>query len=779
MRQIPLIFITVLLFHTANSLLHIEIDSGSGNFKVNVGGEVWLHGVPPTSSWGESGPEALKLLRSNFSTGTHPTLGSYNETRLFWSADDSVLVETAFKLFADGSTALLEQHFPDGVPHGGNQTPAKLPGISRPLLAFPDFSTGGRENELGAVAWSGIFAQMWNPVKMNKMPGAGIGRANGGPVVVFDETAQYRSLVVSPFDNFLASTSFTGDSDSWFWAHGISSEVRHLPSQFTHSTILSAGEGLTDGLQSWGAKMKKAHQTKRNSDIALSHLSYWTDNGAYYYMYGGHKANAECDKMAHGRMDKVLLQLVHSWQEQKLPVRSIQLDDWWYIGSDPASHDHMCIKELSPDPELFPSGLPSLPPQISYNLYGPFYCQDNIYRNNFSFTNSSAGADPTKDADPTPDASADFYTSLFHTTQKGTPMSNYEVDFLYDQVTWMAPFRESVDGAQRWLGGMAKAAAASNISVQYCMAHPAAFMTALSLPAVTNGRASGDYASPTGNLLDYGTAAMFFSAAGVAPSKDNWWSTPNQPGPRTLPTGPPPCDGGNRNVTDNYLHALVATLSTGPVGFSDAIGFNNASLIRATCDSAGRLLKPSLPLAAIDRSFATDEVTKGLAPGGHVWATHTAAGNMVWYMVLAITVHSDFTLLRSDLWPPLAASQDVVVWDSTDMAGSARLVQASTASLANLTTVAGSDHLNPLDFQYKLVAPVMPSSRGWAMLGEPDKLTPVSEQRQWGFDFAEGFLLRMVGAVGETVTVAAWKDGNVHTQTTVIGDNGEGAIGFG
>ena len=50
-------------------------------------------------------------------------------------------------------------------------------------------------------------------------------------------------------------------------------------------------------------------------------------------------------------------------------------------------------------------------------------------------------------------------------------------------------------------------------------------MEAIALPAVTNGRASGDYVQPTGNLLGYGRAAPFFSAVGIAPSKDNWWST--------------------------------------------------------------------------------------------------------------------------------------------------------------------------------------------------------------------------------------------------------------
>jgi hypothetical protein len=45
-------------------------------------------------------------------------------------------------------------------------------------------------------------------------------------------------------------------------------------------------------------------------------------------MYNAH-LTSECDNMAHGRMDHVLLALIASWQEMKLPVHSIQLDDWY------------------------------------------------------------------------------------------------------------------------------------------------------------------------------------------------------------------------------------------------------------------------------------------------------------------------------------------------------------------------------------------------------------------------------------------------------------------
>ena len=84
-----------------------------------------------------------------------------------------------------------------------------------------------------------------------------------------------------------------------------------------------------------------------------------------------------------------------------------------------------------------------------------------------------------------------------------------------------------------------------------------AFLQALSLPAVTNGRASGDYQTPSGNLLGYGVNAPFFAAVGIAPSKDNWWSTPNQPQPPKDPSGKlPSCDGGSRNVTNSFLYVM-------------------------------------------------------------------------------------------------------------------------------------------------------------------------------------------------------------------------------
>jgi hypothetical protein len=356
------------------STLLLNVDTSSGAFNISIAGELWLRGREPTA-----GAQSLQLTGHTSTTGTHPALGGFSETRLFW-ATGSTKIETAFKVFADEQTVLFEQSFPNGIQNCTRHDPR---GMSQPVLAFPDFAAGGRETELGAVTWSGVFSMLatshnsHRAAKLSELPSSALGRANGGPVVVFDELAGYQSLIISPFDNFLASTSFvaplpapaltcgkgglracgaltatdvTGDpkvdisgkipdltreeccskctanpkceawarhpgarEDCWlvggvtgtepsttrevgcpdrshtatstastasasasWWAHGISGEVQHLPAGFTHSTILSVGDGLTAGLQRWGAKMRKAYDTKRNPDIVLSHLSYWT-----------------------------------------------------------------------------------------------------------------------------------------------------------------------------------------------------------------------------------------------------------------------------------------------------------------------------------------------------------------------------------------------------------------------------------------------------------------------------------------------------------------------
>ena len=74
-----------------------------------------------------------------------------------------------------------------------------------------------RVDTLGALTWKGVFSQAVRGLTLGAMPSSAVDRSNGGPVAVFDETNNsYKTLIVSPFDHFLASQQYTHAASSQF-----------------------------------------------------------------------------------------------------------------------------------------------------------------------------------------------------------------------------------------------------------------------------------------------------------------------------------------------------------------------------------------------------------------------------------------------------------------------------------------------------------------------------------------------------------------------------------
>ena len=61
------------------------------------------------------------------------------------------------------------------------------------------------------------------------------------------------------------------------------------------------------------------------------------------------------------------------------------------------------------------------------------------------------------------------------------------------------------------------------------MSHVRHVLQSVELPAITNARASDDY-HPGNDQWNIGTSSILAYAVGIAPSKDNYWSTPQQDG---------------------------------------------------------------------------------------------------------------------------------------------------------------------------------------------------------------------------------------------------------
>jgi hypothetical protein len=105
---------------------------------------------------------------------------------------------------------------------------------------------------------------------------------------------------------------------------------------------------------------------------------------------------------------------------------------------------------------------------------------------------------------------------------------------------------------------------------------------------------------------------------GMRPSKDNFWSgdgQKRQPGFTQQNPG-----------TNGELNAILAVMSTGPVGPSDGAGQHNATRIMRTCSAAGTILQPEKPMTPIDASYrqvlSSEERQLRAAA---VWATYSKA----------------------------------------------------------------------------------------------------------------------------------------------------------
>ena len=122
-------------------------------------------------------------------------------------------------------------------------------------------------------------------------------------------------------------------------------------------------------------------------------------------------------------------------------------------------------------------------------------------------------------------------------------MSAYETDFMSDHWLPTPALANTTAGLPRYLNGLAAAGAAAGVPMQWCMPTAGIVLASVGKPAVTNGRASVDFAceGPLGMNTSWapgytiGAGGLLFWAAGLAPSKDAVWTTAHEVG------APPSC----------------------------------------------------------------------------------------------------------------------------------------------------------------------------------------------------------------------------------------------
>jgi hypothetical protein len=179
-------------------------------------------------------------------------------------------------------------------------------------------------------------------------------------------------------------------------------------------------------------------------------------------------------------------------------------------------------------------------------------------------------------------------------------LTTYEQDWLYNELMGVDVLLTNATLGRQWLTQLGSGAAAAGVSVQLCMAYPRHALQSLEMPTATQIRASDDHVPGRGGgntqvQWKMGYSSMLAWALGLAPFKDNYWSSAQQPGSSC---------GSNASEVTPSLHNAASTYSAGPVSPGDGVGLSDVAQILRACNAAGLLLHPSRPATALDSQVA-------------------------------------------------------------------------------------------------------------------------------------------------------------------------------
>jgi hypothetical protein len=552
-----------------------------------------------------------------------------------------------------------------------------------------------------------------------------------------------RTLLVAPLDSFheqgiavprAAAQAAEGLRCGW---HG---DLDAVPAGFASETALWAGPGPRAVLEAWGGFLRERFATERPSryvDSSLARLSYWTDNGAAYWY-----------RTEPGRdVPETLEGVTRSLREARVPVDAVQLDSWFYPHErtrpvDPEGQERVPPTGLltwEPRPELLPDGVEGLrrrlggPPLI---LHGRHISSASPYLQENEWWVDGDRAHPRNPA---------FFERWIAQAASWGAVS-YEQDWLIEIFLGVRGLREGPGRSRAWQEAMDRAAAEHGLSLIWCMATPADFLQTLTLPRVTAIRTSGDYRyldQNASNWVRFLYTNALARALGLWPFKDVFLSHR--------------CGRGWDGDPHAEAEALLSALSAGPVGLGDRLGRTEPAVVLRTCRADGVLVKPDVPIAALDRSFRRDCYFEPEALVGEAHSTHPAGR---WLYLASFNAWRD--------QQPLAFRLDLADLGTLRPEGESIVYDWRTGACQRLAPAGGIDlELAPSDWDLRVVCPLLPGEL--AVFGDVSKYATAGDRRVQGIRAAEGgarFEVR--GAPGECVTIEGWSDGPLERVETWV-----------
>ncbi len=436
------------------------------------------------------------------------------------------------------------------------------------------------------------------------------------------------SCLLAPLNHFHEQIVAVVDGElRWGW-HG---DLDEIPAGFTIELGIFAGTSVRTLLEQWGRELRQRSGVAprdRYADACVSHLSYWTDNGAAYWY------RREPGMSLEATLERKCAEL----RELEIPLGAVELDSWFYPHAVARSVNEVgYLDEVPPSgmlrweprADLFPDGLPALRERLG-NPASIFHSRHVAASSPYVDDTWWIDNDIAHPSDPA------FFRKWMADARRWGAVT-YEQDWMF--IIWFGvrQLRAVADRTRAWQHGLDRAARENDLSLLWCMSIPPDFALATELEGVGAIRTCDDYryaADPAILWTWFLVVNNLAAALQLWPFKDVFFSASETPGEE---------DGKSIDGDPHAeLEAALAALSGGPVGIGDRIGRTEPEVVRRTCRADGVLLKPDRPLAALDTCLLG-----GPARGdGLLWAD-SASGE--WRYVLAIDTGPEERAIRDRL----------------------------------------------------------------------------------------------------------------------------------
>jgi hypothetical protein len=541
-----------------------------------------------------------------------------------------------------------------------------------------------------------------------------------------------RTILLAPLDWFHEQVigvaagkeqAGTGLRAGW---HG---DVDEVPAGFTTELAVIAGEGARDCYARWARLLRASSKVAaplRDSDVLGTRISYWTDNGSAYW----YRTEPGLDAAS------TVVAAVDDLEARGVRVGAVQLDSWWY--------PHEVLRPFDTDEWVVPpSGMVRWEPRADVLPDGVAALRERLGRRPLvthcrHLSSQSSYVDEFAmwvDGDRAHPCAGELYERLLDQAA-AWGVEVFEHDWLIECYLGVRGLR-APGRAAAWQEGIDAALGARALHAQWCMASPADFAQASRLRHVTSIRTSGDHGYMVGPELLWAWFLhnnVMARALGLWPYKDVFHSAPGS--------------------ATREVEALLAALSGGPVGIGDRIGEADVDLIRRTCRADGVLVRPDVPVAAIDRATFdapvwTDELLVGSAHSRH------AAGR--WGYALTCNVSSDGVshqrrVALADLGEDRPDTESVALFDWR------------TGRIDVLERDGGYDvALDATGWDYRVVAPVLDGKL--AVIGDPALYACAGDARIAAIALDDGGVTVTVLGADEHVRVVGWSPAPISART--------------